>query len=207
MARTKVVRGTCSVSECGLPHKAAGFCASHYQRFKRGADTNIVLRRRDRNPPAHCTEPDCAEPVKSKGLCKKHYARLLKHGFTRFRNRTKPAKPCTHPGCENHLYANGLCNQHYLRKRRLLEKYGLTFEAYAAMLEAQAGVCAICLRDPGKQNAISLKVNDFCVDHSHVTNKVRGLLCDHCNRAIGLLGDDPAVLRSAASYLESHSRQ
>ena len=41
----------------------------------------------------------------------------------------------------------------------------------------------------------------LCVDHHHFTNEVRGLLCQRCNRAIGLLGDDPTVIRSAINYL------
>jgi hypothetical protein len=45
----------------------------------------------------------------------------------------------------------------------------------------------------------------LAVDHSHETGAFRGLLCHSCNRAIGLLGDDPARLRAAAEYLEDHS--
>jgi hypothetical protein len=33
------------------------------------------------------------------------------------------------------------------------------------------------------------------------TGRVRGLLCGHCNKAIGLLRDDPILLTKAAQYL------
>jgi hypothetical protein len=39
------------------------------------------------------------------------------------------------------------------------------------------------------------------VDHCHNTGVFRGILCNKCNRGIGLLEDDPARCRAAASYL------
>lgn len=43
---------------------------------------------------------------------------------------------------------------------------------------------------------------DLCIDHNHATGHVRGILCQTCNRAIGLLGDSAERLRRAAEYLE-----
>lgn len=42
------------------------------------------------------------------------------------------------------------------------------------------------------------------LDHCHASGKFRGWLCGHCNRALGMLKDNPAFLRSLASYLERH---
>lgn len=47
-------------------------------------------------------------------------------------------------------------------------------------------------------------VRNLAVDHCHENGHVRGLLCSSCNTAIGLLRDDPAILRSAIAYLEKH---
>ena len=39
------------------------------------------------------------------------------------------------------------------------------------------------------------------IDHDHKTEKVRGMLCNHCNRGLGHFRDDPLLLEFAAQYL------
>lgn len=81
--------------------------------------------------------------------------------------------------------------------------YGLDGETYQQMFEQQHGLCAICYRP---ERAIrNGRLARLSVDHDHSTGKLRGLLCNSCNHAIGKLLDSPALCFDAAYYLMSHS--
>lgn len=87
----------------------------------------------------------------------------------------------------------------YVRKSRMLRTYGITVEEHAQMVEDCGNRCYICGEQP---NAASKNHNKLHVDHDHHTGEVRGLLCNQCNRAIGLMKESPRRLRTAAIYLE-----
>jgi hypothetical protein len=79
------------------------------------------------------------------------------------------------------------------RRCHMQATYGITPEEYDALLRLQNGVCKICGRTAGKRR--------LSVDHDHATGVVRGLLCNPCNVALGLLDENPETLRSAIRYL------
>ena len=81
------------------------------------------------------------------------------------------------------------------RKLRLVRVYNITEDDYANLYGDQSGKCAIC-----ETNNVRL-----VIDHNHDTGKVRQLLCDNCNRGIGLLKDNPEVVQKAADYLRKFS--
>lgn len=78
---------------------------------------------------------------------------------------------------------------------RLKNYYNITPEEYNLQLEKQNNACYIC----EKQDKIRLSV-----DHCHSTGKIRGLLCKHCNQAIGKLDDNIKILQRAIKYLENN---
>lgn len=88
------------------------------------------------------------------------------------------------------------------RKYLLKENYGITEKDYADMLILQKGCCAICGTDKptGKWKV-------FAIDHDHKTGIVRELLCNECNRGIGLLRDNAELLQKAADYILKHDHK
>ena len=76
-------------------------------------------------------------------------------------------------------------------------QYGIDLADYEQMLAMQSGVCAICHLPNSRPIRLA-------VDHDHHTGAVRALLCDPCNRAIGLMKDSPDRLPAAAAYLDLH---
>jgi hypothetical protein len=80
----------------------------------------------------------------------------------------------------------------------ILKAYGITYEFYLALYQAQGGKCYICRRQPGKKR--------LAVDHNHETGEVRGLLCPGsdfgCNAMLGYIRDNVDTARRMVAYLE-----
>lgn len=72
-------------------------------------------------------------------------------------------------------------------------RYKMTREELRQFRWDNGDVCAICQ-----------SFNNLVVDHDHTTGKVRGLLCQNCNSAIGKLRESPALFSAALAYLEKH---
>ena len=94
-----------------------------------------------------------------------------------------------------------LCNAEWQRNYRKSAKYRqwklgrgyrISLADYTLLIHASNG-CAICHAIP----------NPPQIDHDHLTNKVRGILCKNCNLALGLFTDSADLLASAISYLSN----
>ena len=57
------------------------------------------------------------------------------------------------------------------------------------------------LKETTKECVICGSNEKLVVDHDHQTGKIRGMLCNHCNRGLGHFRDDPMLLEFAAQYL------
>lgn len=93
-----------------------------------------------------------------------------------------------------------------MRARRITRReprarsYGISVAEYDALLVEQEGKCAICrggLSTRGRYH--------FDIDHDHKTGKVRGLLCNRCNRLLSNALEDIGLLHAAAAYLFIHA--
>lgn len=89
-------------------------------------------------------------------------------------------------------------NPDHKRNTRYLYAYGITLEQYNNILNKQNECCAICVRHK------SAFKRNFAVDHCHLTKKVRGLLCEECNKGIGHFKDSRIRLTNAVLYLKAY---
>lgn len=91
------------------------------------------------------------------------------------------------------------------RNMRLRTLYGISISTYSTMLMKQNGVCAICSRPEICQNQSGAR--PLNVDHSHRDGQVRGLLCNSCNLALGLMRDDIDIVDRMANYLKQWEKR
>ncbi len=204
---------TCTVDGCAARHLSGGYCSRHYKLVKETGSTDDRPRKNERRV---CEVEGCGEWRVGRGRCRLHYEQL----------RASERPPILYPGrvcewCEGDIpetrprdaiYCSTKCKQYSSNEKQrqdpaakerqraanLLKNFGITPADFDHLLDEQGGLCAICRSDtPGGRGR-------FHVDHCHLTNKIRGLLCTRCNTGLGQFGDDPDRLRSATAYLELH---
>jgi len=76
---------------------------------------------------------------------------------------------------------------------------GVTFtpeEKEQTIQKLKEGRCEICGGE--------FPWNKLDIDHDHETNKIRGVLCRHCNYLLGNARENPTILTKAISYLEEY---
>jgi len=84
----------------------------------------------------------------------------------------------------------------HAKKNVMKNTYGLSEIEYFLLAQKHLNGCAICKQPetvPGKSLA---------VDHNHITNEVRGLLCHRCNVALGMLKEDEDIIWNMLEYLK-----
>lgn len=88
-----------------------------------------------------------------------------------------------------------------VREKRYLytlkNKYGISEEAYASLLDSQKGACAICKEKPMPD----VKGGMLQMDHDHKTGVARRLLCRRCNTMTGFVETHLNLLPHVVGYL------
>ncbi|MFE2997971.1 endonuclease VII domain-containing protein [Nocardia sp. NPDC059246] len=98
--------------------------------------------------------------------------------------------------CATHRRSRRKSRRDYSWEKHIRETYGLTPDEYWELYEAQEGCCYICGRFRAKDR------KKLSVDHCHKTGRVRGLLCQQCNRdVLGHFRDDVTAFERGRDYL------
>lgn len=220
----------CSVARCGRSVKARGWCGMHYARWRTSGSLELApaVGSTPREP-AGCVREGCDRRRAARKMCRLHYSqwragvveaaqcsatgctskaradgRCGRHRSVRQMVELTGEKACS--DCRQVFPADHFerdyrypdrgvakCRTCMARGRSdasLRRRYGIGRAEFDSMLSAQGGGCAVC----GSADRL-------CVDHDHQTGAVRKILCDRCNRAIGVVDDDAGLLEKLAQYL------
>ena len=91
-----------------------------------------------------------------------------------------------------------------LERKRLLARaraYSLTLDEVIEL--AKVAHCQSCGCELSEETSDAARHFDHC----HETGAFRGILCSRCNRALGLLDDDPVKLQALINYLKKHDTE
>ena len=86
----------------------------------------------------------------------------------------------------------------YQKDHHFKYTYGISIKQRNEMIIKQGYECLSCHIDLRK-----LKDKDIHIDHNHKTNKIRGILCNKCNFALGLLEENPDKAYGLWQYIIS----
>ena len=118
--------------------------------------------------------------------------------------RNKDGKHETCKVCKQKIERDYFHNNPNARKKRAENnrkfKYGISAEEFNELLISQNYCCAICEIHLDEQTYNTTPR----VDHSHQTQKVRGLLCGQCNVGLGHFYENEDSLFKAIEYLRKH---
>jgi len=99
------------------------------------------------------------------------------------------------------IYAKKYNNRRkiYNKTHILKKKYGISYDEWIAIIKDQKQRCLICNKI--LEDFYVYTSNSPVVDHNHETGKIRGILCNKCNRGLGYFDDNIVFLKNAVKYL------
>lgn len=86
-------------------------------------------------------------------------------------------------------------------KANLKRKWGMSISDFDLLYDKTGGICPICSAYMHKPPSKEHRATTACVDHCHITGKIRGVICRTCNLGLGYFKDDPESLKLASAYL------
>lgn len=99
-------------------------------------------------------------------------------------------------------------NKDHVKENKLLYSFKMTLAQYNDLLKAQDYKCANCPKHASElTRALAVDHDRTCCPGRRSCGKcVRGLLCDSCNRGLGLLQDNIDVLEASIKYLKKYKK-
>jgi hypothetical protein len=166
---------TCEL--CNKKIHASGLCTIHWRYKKYGQCVNKCFQ------PANGNSGLCGNCIKRGGI-----PPASRHNGV--------CSTCSLPLID---FRCSTCDTDRKRNEHLIRKYKMPLAAWREILSSQSNLCKICERDSKR----------FVVDHDHSCcpgqrtcgECVRGIICENCNRALGLIKDSKIILQKMIDYL------
>jgi hypothetical protein len=99
----------------------------------------------------------------------------------------------------------------YRVKSYVKKRYGITVEELNNFVNKHLSKYGMSCEACGKEvitvgRVKKPKEKRIVVDHCHKTGKLRGMICDECNKALGMVNDDINILNSLIKYLKKYNK-
>lgn len=215
----------CSVEGCTKEARTKGLCRNHYVRYWRNGTTDKLNGDKRSHPLYHLwfqrktNNLLCEAWLDLDTFVKDISPKPDGYYFLLQIDGTKPFGPDNFRWQENLKRKEGETNKDWWARKRaariaanpamesdrnLKRKFNLTRVEYDEKLKVQNFSCAICEEKEVSVDGRTGTLRNLAVDHCHITNKVRDLLCNRCNTTIGKAGDNPELLIKMANYILKH---
>lgn len=131
----------------------------------------------------------------SKCGVEKELTEFLTEGRKAYRRKSLSCRTCNNKRSTRYHKEN----PEKIRDNDLQKKFGISLEDYQKKLIAQDFKCAICNEE--EKILRKGKPIQLAVDHCHMTNQVRDLLCKRCNITLGALEENSSLLHKMIKYI------
>lgn len=175
----------CNAVGCDRKQRRREMCDKHYQSWKRSFEngvipTDIKILQRE-STGIVCADPECNSLANvlflGEEYCHKCYSKVWKRVDRE-----------QHP--------------HKIRETTL-KVYKLTEDDFSTIFKMQNNKCGICFETENIQK----DGKRFAIDHNHITNEIRGILCYFCNMGVGAFNENLYWMINAIKYLRKYSNQ
>lgn len=230
--RKKII-GNCKVEGCARPLDSKGWCTYHYQRWYKHGTTDLINRGKSKHPnnQAWWDRQDVLpiewktnfwQFVKDVGdrPSEDHYLYKIDRNKPYAKDNFKWVKHIRRQPEETDKEWNARRWKQRKTLRPAMNEFGPNFrvflkagivksleefsELFHKKMKNQKELCAICNNSESAVHQKTKTVRRLALDHCHKTLKIRDLLCQNCNQALGLWEESVEFLKSTIAYLEKH---
>lgn len=193
----------CSYIDCKNEKiRARNICSTHWNYEQYGSCSNGCVM------PSSNSKGWCANCIKRGGPpSRRNIGNLLNNENERYCSKCKNIFQIDEFFKSHHKGRCVSCQAWVKRDVYLKQNYGINTKKYEEMLKKSNNGCYICGKTKKENNNKYLSIDhdhSCCPEKKSCGSCIRGILCDICNRAVGLLKDNPDNAIAVAMYIKNN---